>query len=74
MPPIERHIDPGSIAGWLVRSVAQHSEWSDRRLARLTGTTRSQITAARTAALEASTATAPDRRGTTTPREEGQAA
>jgi hypothetical protein len=72
MPP-GRHVDPGSIAGWLVRAVEQHLDCPDDVLARLTGTTRSRITAARIAATQASTAMGPDRRNATTPGE-GQGA
>jgi hypothetical protein len=50
--PARRPIDPGCIAGWLVRSVAGHAEQGDDVLARLTGTTRAQIAAARVAATE----------------------
>lgn len=73
MPP-GRHVDPGCIAGWLVRTVEQHLEWPDDLLARLTGTTRARITAARIAALQASTATAAGGRGANTPERGGQAA
>lgn len=52
MIPVRRHIDPGCIAGWLVRRVAQQPEQGDDVLARFTGTTRAQIAAARVAATE----------------------
>jgi hypothetical protein len=52
MPPVRRHIDPTVIAGWLVRIVAQDADRPDEVLARVTGTTRAQITAARTAAID----------------------
>jgi hypothetical protein len=52
MQPVSRQIDPAEIAGWLVRSVAQRADAPDDLLARLTGTTRAQISAARTAAIQ----------------------
>jgi hypothetical protein len=51
MPPARR-VDPADMAGWLVRTVAQRDDQPDDVLARLTGTTRAQIAAARTAAIE----------------------
>ena len=61
MPPARR-VDPADIAGWLVRTVAQDADRPDEVLARVTGTTRAQITAARTAAIQTS-ARVPGHRG-----------
>jgi hypothetical protein len=55
MAPVSRQIDPAEIAGWLVRSVAQRADEPDDLLARLTGTTRAQIAAARAAAIQRGT-------------------
>jgi hypothetical protein len=51
MQPAQRRIDPAEIAGWLVRRVAQQAGTPDDVLARITGTTRAQISAARAAAV-----------------------
>jgi hypothetical protein len=66
MPPARR-VDPADIAGWLVRTVAQHADRPDELLARVTGTTRAQIAAARTAVID-SGARVLDHRGARLPR------
>ena len=60
MQAVSRQIDPGSIAGWLVRSVTQHADAPDEVLARITGTTRAQISAARIAAIQRAAVTRVD--------------